>query len=102
MTVLQVIEGRERDLGGFVVRRVLPYATLWPTLYVLRPVDVTIQAPTGATLMLLGGARFPTPRLLIWNFVASSHDGIENAKERWRRQEFPTVPNEMEFIPLPS
>src|SRR6202171_4701403 len=26
MTVLQVINGRERDLGGFVVRRVLPFA----------------------------------------------------------------------------
>jgi hypothetical protein len=39
---------------------------------------------------------------LFWNFVASSQERIENAKERWRRQEFPTVPHETEFIPLPS
>lgn len=69
---------------------------------VLESVAVTVRAPTGATLMLLGGERFPTPRYLFWNFVASSHERIDNAKERWRRQEFPTVPHETEFIPLPS
>ncbi len=26
MTVLQLIDARQRDLGGFVVRRVLPFA----------------------------------------------------------------------------
>jgi hypothetical protein len=25
MTIVQVIDGRERDLGGFVVRRILPF-----------------------------------------------------------------------------
>jgi redox-sensitive bicupin YhaK (pirin superfamily) len=69
---------------------------------VLEPVPVTVHAPSGATLMLLGGERFPTPRYLFWNFVASSLERIENAKQRWRRQEFPTVPQETEFIPLPS
>jgi len=97
------VEHTERAV--YVVRGsvVIEGATLSAgTMGVLEPVAVTIRAPTGATLMLLGGERFPTPRYLFWNFVASSHDRIDNAKERWRRQEFPTVPNETEFIPLPS
>jgi redox-sensitive bicupin YhaK (pirin superfamily) len=53
-------------------------------------------------LMLLGGERFTTPRHIWWNFVASSQDRIDRAKERWERQEFPAVPGETEFIPLPQ
>jgi redox-sensitive bicupin YhaK (pirin superfamily) len=97
------VEHTERAV--YVVRGsvVIEGATLSAgTMGVLENVAVTIQAPAGATLMLLGGERFPTPRYLFWNFVASTHDRIDNAKERWRRQEFPTVPNETEFIPLPS
>jgi redox-sensitive bicupin YhaK (pirin superfamily) len=52
--------------------------------------------------MLLGGSRFPTPRHIWWNFVASSRERIERAKERWAKREFPPVPGETEFIPLPS
>jgi redox-sensitive bicupin YhaK (pirin superfamily) len=52
--------------------------------------------------MLLGGDAFQTPRHIWWNFVASSQERIERAKERWQRQEFPAVPGETEFIPLPN
>ena len=51
--------------------------------------------------MLLGGNRFPTPRHIWWNFVASSQERIERAKARWVKREFPPVPGETEFIPLP-
>jgi redox-sensitive bicupin YhaK (pirin superfamily) len=51
--------------------------------------------------MLLGGERFPTPRYIWWNFVASSLQRIELAKERWANRQFPPVPGEFEFIPLP-
>jgi hypothetical protein len=61
-----------------------------------------LRALGGARAMLLGGERFPTPRYIWWNFVASSHERIERAKERWQRQEFPAVPGETEFIPLPN
>ena len=57
----------------------------------------------GATrAMLLGGERFPTPRYIWWNFVASSQDRIDAAKARWKSGEFDEVPGETEFIPLPS
>ena len=63
--------------------------------------NTRLRALGGARAMLLGGERFPTPRYIWWNFVASSHERIERAKERWERQQFPAVPGETEFIPLP-
>jgi redox-sensitive bicupin YhaK (pirin superfamily) len=52
--------------------------------------------------LLLGGAAFTTPRFIWWNFVASSNERIERAKERWAAGQFPAVPGETEFIPLPQ
>ncbi len=63
---------------------------------------VSLRARQPARLMLLGGARFPTPRLIDWNFVASSEERIERARARWRAHGFPSVPGETEFIPLPE
>ncbi|MCQ4028542.1 hypothetical protein FK509_27185, partial [Klebsiella pneumoniae] len=36
------------------------------------------------------------------NFVSSSRDRINQAKEDWKAGRFPTVPEESEFIPLPE
>jgi redox-sensitive bicupin YhaK (pirin superfamily) len=128
---------------GFELRS--PVVTLWPTLYVhaqfmpgatleVQPdhgeravyvvqgeltIDETLvtvgqlgvlepgrncilQAAGETRVMLLGGERFPTPRYIWWNFVASSQERIERAKEQWQRQQFPPVPGETEFIPLPN
>ncbi len=71
-------------------------------LAILEPESgVALHAIGETRVMLLGGERFPTPRFIWWNLVASTRERIENAKERWRRQEFPPVPGESEFIPLP-
>jgi redox-sensitive bicupin YhaK (pirin superfamily) len=64
--------------------------------------NIRLRAAGEARAMLLGGNRFPTPRHIWWNFVASSQERIELAKERWAKREFPPVPGETEFIPLPS
>jgi hypothetical protein len=63
--------------------------------------SVTLRAIGETRAMLLGGKRFPTPRHIWWNFVASSPERIERAKERWAKGEFAPVPGETEFIPLP-
>ena len=43
------------------------------------------------------------PRYLFWNFVASSPERIEQAKDDWRAGRFGRVPgDEHEFIPLPQ
>jgi redox-sensitive bicupin YhaK (pirin superfamily) len=71
-------------------------------LAVLEPgTHPTLRATGETRAMLLGGERFPTPRYIWWNFVASSEERIERAKERWERQQFPPVPGETEFIRLP-
>ena len=53
-------------------------------------------------LKLLGGEPLPEKRHIFWNFVSSSLDRIEQAKEDWREQRFACVPEEHEFIPLPA
>jgi hypothetical protein len=52
--------------------------------------------------MLFGGAKMDGDRHIWWNFVASSRDRIEEAKQRWREMRFEAVPDETEFIPLPE
>ena len=79
-------------------------------MMVFRPGDrVSLKAgPQGARLMLLGGATLEGPRYIWWNFVASSKERIEAAKEEWRRGDwqhgrFQLPPgDDAEFIPLPD
>lgn len=72
------------------------------SLVVLQPqANVALESATGARLMLLGGQGLPTPRFIWWNFVASSMQRIERAKQRWANGEFDPVPGETDFIPLP-
>ena len=42
--------------------------------------------------MLLGGEAFTTRRHVFWNFVSSSRDRINQAKEDWKARRFPLVP----------
>jgi len=74
------------------------------TLYVLRPGHAAQLASTaGAKAMLMGGQAFATPRHVFWNFVSSSRDRINQAKEDWKAQRFATIPgDDQEFIPLPD
>ena len=58
--------------------------------------------------MVIGGAPFPEPRHLLWNFASSRAERLEQARQDWisRRGEpngpFPLVPgDEEEFIPMP-
>ena len=54
-------------------------------------------------MMLLGGATMDGPRHIFWNFVSSSKERLEQAKEDWREGRFPKVPKDnKEFIPLPE
>ena len=74
-------------------------------LLVLRPGDaITITAgPRGARMMLFGGDSLHTKRHIWWNFVSSSKERIEQAKDEWRSGRFDIVPGDAEeFIPLPA
>ncbi len=73
-------------------------------LTVLRPgVAATLRAEAACRVMLLGGEAFSTPRHVWWNFVSSSRDRINQAKDDWRNGRFPHVRGEGdEFIPIPE
>jgi redox-sensitive bicupin YhaK (pirin superfamily) len=73
-------------------------------LVVLAPGSaMALRSAEGGKIMLLGGEAFSTRRHVYWNFVSSSRDRIEQAKEDWRANRFPVVPgDDSEFIPLPD
>ena len=79
-------------------------------MMVFRPGDrVSMTAGgQGARVMLLGGETLEGPRYIWWNFVASSKERIEEAKEAWRAENWAENPrfqlpvgDTEEFIPLP-
>ena len=59
-------------------------------MVVFRPGDrlAVKGGPSGARLMLLGGETLGGPRHIWWNFVSSSKEKIEEAKQAWKRGEF--------------
>ncbi|MBL0955032.1 MAG: pirin family protein [Leptospira sp.] len=63
---------------------------------------VSFKAKQNSRLMLLGGEPLKEKRHLYWNFVSTSQELIDSAKERWAKDEFPKVPNETDRIPLPN
>ena len=73
-------------------------------LLVFRPGDeIVVSSTTGAHFMLFGGASLGSKRYIWWNFVSSSRERIEQAKEEWRTGRFDIVPgDEEEFVPLPE
>ena len=71
-------------------------------MLVLQPgVEAILDAPGEVKLMLLGGAPLDGERHLFWNFVSSSKERIEQAKDDWRAGRFAKVPGDDEHIPLP-
>lgn len=79
-------------------------------MMVFRPGDaISLKAGgAGARLMVLGGETLNGPRYIWWNFVASSEEKIQAAKEAWRAGDwengrFQLPPDDQdEFIPLPD
>lgn len=74
------------------------------TLYILKPgIQSRLSSGRGGRLMLMGGEAFATRRYVFWNFVSSSRDRINQAKEDWKALRFPLVPgDDQEFIPIPE
>ena len=64
--------------------------------------EVELRANVDSVVMLLGGETMDGPRIIWWNFVSSSKDRIEHAKEEWRAERFSAIPGETDRIPLPE
>jgi len=73
-------------------------------LSVLAPgAAMRLASDSGARVMLLGGEAFTTRRYAWWNFVSSSRERIEQAKDDWNNHRFPLVPgDEQERIEIPE
>ncbi len=72
-------------------------------LLILNPGDqVVVKALGPLRMMVMGGEVMDGPRHVWWNFVASSKERIEQAKEDWKNGKFEKVAGDDEFIPLPD
>lgn len=73
-------------------------------MLVLAPgADVTLGAEGPAHVVVFGGAPIDGPRHIWWNFVSSSREHIERAKQDWKAGRFPKVPgDDAEPVPLPE
>ena len=60
-----------------------------------------IEASVDSHVMVIGGAALGK-RHIWWNYVSSSRQRIEQAKQDWLENRFAAVPGETEFIPLPE
>ncbi|HUE79843.1 MAG TPA: pirin family protein [Sphingomicrobium sp.] len=91
-----MLVGGEAELDGQALE---PFA-----LYVLAPGHAArLSSSSEARAMLMGGGAFATPRHVFWNFVSSSRERINEAKEDWKAMRFPLIPgDDEEFIPLPE
>ncbi len=63
--------------------------------------EVLLRACAPSRVLIFGGAPLEAPRHIWWNFVSSSKERIEQAKDDWRAQRFGPIPDETTFIPLP-
>ncbi len=80
-----------QPLAAYALTVLAPGAAMGPT------------SQAGGRVMLLGGEAFTTRRHVWWNFVSSSRERINQAKDDWRARNFPLVPDDtQEFIPIPD
>lgn len=91
-----MLVGGEAELDGQMLQAF--------ALYILRPGHgARLSSTGGARLMLMGGQAFTSRRYVFWNFVSSSRERIDHAKEQWKTQRFPLIPgDDKEYIPLPE
>jgi redox-sensitive bicupin YhaK (pirin superfamily) len=104
---------KHEDRGLYIVQGEVSIArkTFSPgQMMVFRPGDrITVSAgEQGARLLALGGETLNGPRYIWWNFVASSREKIEAAKQEWREEKWGQglfdlpVDDRTEHIPLPE
>ncbi|TNE74251.1 MAG: pirin family protein [Gammaproteobacteria bacterium] len=73
------------------------------SMAVLGPEEgVEITALEASRIAVIGGEPFDE-RHMLWNFVSSRADRIQQAKNDWKDGRFPTIPgDDEEFIPFPG
>lgn len=62
----------------------------------------SFEMKANTTIYIFGGEPFPEERFINWNFVATDKQTIEEAKRKWINHEFPSVPDDDGYVPLPG
>ena len=60
------------------------------------------EIAAGSTVYIFGGEELPEEHFIFWNFVSSSRETIETAKEDWINHRFPKVPGDDDYVPIPQ
>jgi len=93
-SALYILEGSITD-GG----------TTFEPKQILIAKDATLcsfEIAANSTIYIFGGDVLPEERYIFWNFVSSSKERLEQAKQDWNDGKFPKVPHETAEIPLPE
>src|SRR5690554_2154236 len=93
-SALYILEGAIKD-GGYT----------YGTKQILIAKDTKLchfEMEENTTIYIFGGEPFEEQRYIFWNFVSSSIDRIEQAKQDWIHQRFPKVAGETKMVPLPD
>ena len=62
-----------------------------------------LTAITRARVALFGGEPLDGPRFMLWNFVSSRKERLEQAKDDWIHRRFPSIPgDDVERVPFPG
>lgn len=61
---------------------------------------ITLQP--NSHLLLFGGEPFEEERHIYWNFVSSSKEKIDQAKNNWENKTFPMMDHDSSYVPLPK
>lgn len=67
-----------------------------------RTQNLKFEMQQDTRMVVIGGDALKEPRHMWWNFVATDKELIKDAARRWENQEMGKVPEETEFIPLPT
>lgn len=62
----------------------------------------SFEIEADSKVYIFGGDALPEPRFMDWNFVSSSKERIQRAKEDWLAQRFPKILDESDWVPYPG
>lgn len=62
----------------------------------------SFEMKANTTVYIFGGEPFPEERFIFWNFVSTSRETIDQAKQQWVDRKFPVVPGDDDYVPLPD
>lgn len=91
---LYILEGEIESKGfGYGAKQILITKDAHLCTFTMKP---------HTSVYIFGGEPFPEERFIYWNFVATSRETIDEAKARWINHEFPKVPDDDGYVPLPG